>query len=315
MWLFRKWFFRSKSNVVNGTNVNTDISKAVETFLYTLYPHLKPICENTMYQIPGLKQTLTLREERVKICHHMDPQGMAMMKDHVLISAYNRQPFSKKSKYNSVIYVLDRSTGAYVKSIVLPGCPHAGGLAYDRKAKRLWVATKVDGYGALSAISYQTIMDYDFITDHRPITYDFTIVCKELKNVSFVTMDANYLYAGLYHLQGGPIYRYSLDRNRVPNGTFAWLMDEAKMQGLAIYKEYILISSSSGPRTSQLLVYKGNQLMRSIDFPPYMEQIVVYKDVLYILFESGGSAFSKYKKIPHIDWILKVNMKDIIEQC
>ncbi len=62
----------------------------------------------------------------------MCPQGMTFSGDYMLITAYD-----KNSEENSIIYVMDKGSGDYLTTIVLPDKVHAGGVAYD--GYNVWV--------------------------------------------------------------------------------------------------------------------------------------------------------------------------------
>ncbi|WP_432228224.1 hypothetical protein ACQ3MN_07885 [Enterococcus faecalis] len=91
--------------------------------------------DSGMYVVPGLIKTETLKENRVgelETSDGMDPQGVTVTEHYVLISAY-----SHKNGYNSVIYVLDKQTHLYIKTVVSDGSPHVGGIVNDTANKNI----------------------------------------------------------------------------------------------------------------------------------------------------------------------------------
>lgn len=53
----------------------------------------------------------------------MTPQGITVAGKYILITAYDGA-----HKHASVIYVLDKKTGNYIKTVQVKGKPHLGGL-------------------------------------------------------------------------------------------------------------------------------------------------------------------------------------------
>ena len=79
------------------------------------------------YVIPGMKSSLSVdREGRPDTCLEMTPQGLAVTEDYLFISAYCHE-----KEHNSVLYMIDRRTHDFIKTIVLGGQPHAGSVCWD----------------------------------------------------------------------------------------------------------------------------------------------------------------------------------------
>ena len=64
----------------------------------------------------------------------MTPQGITIAGKYILLTAYDGE-----HEHASVVYVLDKKTGKYLKTIQVAGRPHLGGIAYDPVAKNIWV--------------------------------------------------------------------------------------------------------------------------------------------------------------------------------
>ena len=128
-----------KKTVVNGTNTNPvsyndkDFLAKLKTMYPEVYSHFDKSGEQDHYIIPGLEQTQAIVHSgknagKVGISKDMDPQGMAVIEDkYLLISAY-----SKSKKYNSVIWLVDKKTGKYIKTIVLDDIDHQ-----DKRMKKI----------------------------------------------------------------------------------------------------------------------------------------------------------------------------------
>ena len=130
-----------------------------EAFSYFAFDGREKEKEYGTYVIPGLKNTRTLLTEKgatQAMCTSMTPQGLAVTEDYVLVSAY-----CSTYKHNSVIYVIDKETHNFIKEVVLPGQPHAGGLAYDPDHKILWYSSNINGIAQAVSIKMDIIEAYD----------------------------------------------------------------------------------------------------------------------------------------------------------
>ena len=141
-----------------------------------VYSHLDKSGEQDHYIIPGLEQTQAIVHSgknagKVGISKDMDPQGMAVIEDkYLLISAY-----SKSKKYNSVIWLVDKKTGKYIKTIALDDIDHVGALIYDDEHHRLWVAA-VDKQGdaQIEALNLSSIENYDINKSKTFLPFDIS---------------------------------------------------------------------------------------------------------------------------------------------
>ena len=79
-------------------------------------------------------------------------RGITASEDCLFISAY-----CHAHKHNSVIWVLDKASGEFVKEIVLEGRPHVGSLAYDGDHGNLWICAQENGLAMSNCISADTI--------------------------------------------------------------------------------------------------------------------------------------------------------------
>ncbi|MGA9519658.1 MAG: hypothetical protein WBV27_12835, partial [Trichococcus sp.] len=134
--------------------------------------------EENIFIIPGMDATLTLHHEHEEeeICTTMTPQGLAVNKDYLFISAY-----CQTKEHNSVIYVLDKKSGSFIKEIVLDGIPHAGGLAYDNNHELLWVTSEKGDTAQVITLSLKDIEAYDFTDSAEPIAYTDSIELPDIK--------------------------------------------------------------------------------------------------------------------------------------
>ena len=85
----------------------------------------------------------------------MTPQGIAVVSKYILLTAYDGN-----HTHASVIYVLDKKSGKYIKTIQVSGRPHLGGIAYDPVAKNIWVTSKMGKSSALASFSLKEMKAY-----------------------------------------------------------------------------------------------------------------------------------------------------------
>ncbi|EOH93072.1 YncE family protein [Enterococcus pallens] len=278
------------------------------------------------YIIPGLNQTKTLdSKSQVSTSTDMDPQGVAVADRYVFISAY-----SHDHQHFSVIYVLDRQTGGYIKTLVLPGMPHAGGIAYDPKGENLWVASQVElDKSQISAISLKQIEAYNFDESHRPVKYDQNIQFEDFSVTSYITYFDQKLYVGTFKLdREGEVSIYPLDdqgklkkHRTVMDDNRDYYTMPSETQGITFYQNNFLISTSFGSSDSAILLYRNSKhLTQDLDndeykgkikMPPYLEQITANDGQLYILFESASSYYD-YTSAPRVDRVLVADIKTLL---
>ena len=94
-----------------------------------------------------------------------------------------------------------------------------------------------------------------------------------------------------------------------------------KVQGVAYYQEYMLLSQSFGHHDSSLLLFDlqdtvGGFTEKSakmkITFPPYLEQIAVDGDRLLAVFESGAAAY-RHKTSRQMEYVLQLDLKTLLK--
>ncbi|WP_253295778.1 YncE family protein [Enterococcus raffinosus] len=167
------------------------------------YPHFYQAAfsdkkENTdfgMYKIPGLYEakSLNLVTNGIANSRTMTPQGVAVTENYLLISAY-----SHDHQDHSVIYLLDRQTHRYIKTVVLPGRPHLGGIAYDPKHQRVWVTTGGPLAG-LASIDLKELEAYQ-LKKNSVISYHQQLSLREVSHASALTYTSGVLVVGYFTL-------------------------------------------------------------------------------------------------------------------
>ena len=274
-----------------------------EAFSYFAFDGREKEKEYGTYVIPGLKNTRTLLTEKgatQAMCTSMTPQGLAVTEDYVLVSAY-----CSTYKHNSVIYVIDKETHNFIKEVVLPGQPHAGGLAYDPDHKILWYSSNINGIA--QTVSLYGIVRDSFMTFYKGCLY---VGCFEKYNESVIAR---------YGVDAAGNLINTMDEELGMNFEMAVPLDYStiseQVQGIAFYNDKLLISHSFGILPSRLVVYEqsdkrlyvNENSARTYRFPERLEQIVVEGDNLYVMFESCAYAY-RASSVNIVDRVLKLSL-------
>jgi len=267
------------------------------------YPDLYKAFKNTTldtmtFSIPGLFKAQTLEKDSKKLddCYDMTPQGLAVTENYIFISAY-----CYSHEHHSVIFMLDKKEIDPPKTIILKDRTHAGGLVYDENRQCLWVCSAAKSHGRVSAIFKEDILNYP-LSKHEVISYYHNINFPTILQASFITMKENSLFVGTFDkTKEGVAIKTTFEKEEdfANNNNADETIDIPKRaQAMVFYKEYCLISQSFGPVNSKIYVFSNEQLssgklnsktaLKTIKTPPYLEQIAVFDDHLYAIFESGA---------------------------
>lgn len=287
--------------------------------------------------IPGLISTRSYDYQAKKItsASAMTPQGIAVAYNYLLITAYDGQ-----HRHASVIYVLDKKTGKFLKTVRLPGRQHLGGIAYDPKGMQIWLTGSKDGQSALMSFSLAKLIEYvASAKTSDQIVYDHEIPINSIAKASALTYYDDQLFVGYFNKNGhGKVASYKLARsgqykNTITtseissiNESVSWSDPDGttsmnkQIQGLAIYGDKIFLSQSYGSQDSKLYIFPitaVNNLDESnaeqvVRMPPYLEQITVYKGQLLCLFESASSQYAR-QDITVMDRTLSVNINALLD--
>ena len=336
-------FERSRPKVTlakDGTNTNAawQLTKKYQKNLQHNYPFIQKVSHYVTprtwdgydFTVPGLVATKSydFKAKKWDTADSMTPQGLTVAGTYILITAYDGA-----HDHNSVVYVLNKRTGKYIKTIQIAGRPHLGGIAYDPKAKNIWITGSMGQSSALMSFTMSALKKYR-LGSRIPIEYNNKISIPTMERASAVTYYDDQLFVGLFNMYGkGRIAAYTISRsgknkNSITNneiksvtGNVSWSdpAGEASMdkqiQGIAIYNDKIFLSQSYGSGNSRLYVFpvtavnsldeKNASLV--IEMPPYLEQITAYKGQLLCLFESGSKIYAK-RNIVVMDRILSMNI-------
>lgn len=291
------------------------------------------------YVVPGLEATKTqiFREQGTfDMCTSMTPQGLCVTEEYLIISAY-----CHSGTHNSVLYVVDKTTHEYVKTIVLRNKAHVGGLAYDPIHSTVWISGMSGGIPQVNALTLKQIKEYRFAKEYKAVSYSQSYDLYAINRNSFLTYYNNCLYIGYFTDNSASVleeYRIGEDGTLVTQTlndslgtgvssvglTPLALPSDTRVitkqaQGVAFYKDMLLFSHSYGILPSSLSVYKNSiqklleesTMLQKIRFPGKMEQIYVDGDDMYVLFESAAYCY-RYTSLTRIDRVLKVNLKTLL---
>lgn len=323
-----KRYHTEPETTLNATNTNPAIFAQEADQLAELRPYQEVTQQlvkgslPSMTVLPGLLATKTLASGAVAMCTEMTPQGVVATEDYVIVSSYCHH-----HQHNSVLYVLEKTTGTYLKTIILPGKPHVGGLAYDPQQQRLWITGRRKQKAELLALDLQTIEAYQ---GDQPVKVTLRRQLHDIPRASMLTYYEGSLFVGYFSLksegiilqyelkngdlQGDSARKLTLDSADSPIGQ---VQIERRIQGLAFYQDKLLLSQSYGPyNRSKLLVYdniyeKDNFSARNaahvLRLPAHLEQISVEGDDLLLIFESAATPYKGFE-FTTVDRILRMDL-------
>lgn len=284
--------------------------------------------------VPGLMSTQTTKGtfHGVVYCTSMTPQGMALSEDYIFISAY-----CHTHMHNSVIYMLDRRTGKFIKEIPLRSKAHVGGLAYDPVHRNLWVSGGSAGAAKAIAYTIESLENYSLSREKKSIKSKFSFTLATITRNSYMSYSDGYLIIGYFTPQGpSTVQKFKITED---GGLASQLIVEDdeiyesvmadftattsnQIQSVLETDGFVLLSKSYGPFDSQLQMYDNRAFLSSFEehnadciylFPQKMEQICVSDDMLYCLFESAAYAY-RSQPLLRLDRILVFNLGDLLPE-
>ena len=226
--------------------------------------------------------------------YRMCPQAITFAGSYLLMTAYD---YSKEE--NSVIYVMNKSNGKLLTTIVLPDQVHVGGIAYD--GTNVWVSHG----GNVAAIRFSTIKS----AAKNKLAYknvSYTTLCKVNTTASFITYYKGMLWVGqTKETAKSPTYSYTIN-NKTGTPTLKAknkinLPD--RIQGIAFLSDGSLAISRSNlyitsqryyisqidyykPKWSGNKIKKLNKKVNTCQMPTMNEGIAVSGKYIYSCFES-----------------------------
>lgn len=280
--------------------------------------------------MPGTQatRTISVQDGTIDMCTMMTPQGVTVAGKYLITSAYDHDGF-----HNSVLYVQDAKTYKYIKTVVLKGTPHVGGITYDPRNQLVWVCSRRNNQSELVSITMKAIEQYDLEKTQKPVAYHQRALLGSITRASFVTYDDRKLYVGFFNpRRPGNIQHYQLSKKgsligkstvKLGGNIFEVLSSAilrqdilTQVQGMAFYKDYIILSQSFGPGESHLwvfddrnrTVYRASDALAEFDAPSHLEQVATSGDTLWVNFESSARAY-RASSHDHIDRLVHMNLK------
>ena len=290
-----------------------------------------------MYVIPGLLNTTSVTSNEANTivdCKSMTPQGVTVVEGYVLISAYCHD-----HEHNSVLFVLDKDSHKYLKTIVLQDQPHAGGVTYDPKGKNIWVCGRYEDKAEIVAISLANLEKYDLNQKVQPIEYSQRVELPQLKRASVITYWNQAIYVGYFaDHEEGRLETYPVDEDGKMAGKLTKEqrirttidLDKSnekdtvvrELQGITFFKNQFFITQSYGAlKDSKLLrftydaekeVFLDSDVSKISDFPAHAEQISTYQNELFIIFESAAKPYRGIEKV-WVDRVLSADLNKLMD--
>lgn len=284
--------------------------------------------------MPGIEGTKSIDIEtgELGICTSMTPQGVTIAENYLITSAYDHD-----KNHNSVLYIQDLNTHDLLKTIVLDGKPHVGGITYDYDNKNLWVCGHKNNKAEVFSITLEKLLSYD-LDKGESIEYEQRIALSQVNRASYISYDNRSIYVGFFNPRGtGNVERYDLDEK----GNFAGdeIVDKItneltvlgdavfgeetleKIQGMTIYRDYTILSQSYGPKGSKLFIfkndpertlYKEEDAITEFAMPSHLEQISQHDGRLYMVFESAARAY-RHRSDDVLDRVLSIDLESFIK--
>lgn len=283
-----------------------------------MYSDFALLAEETC-PVPGLENTLVAEDS----CSCMTPQGLCVTEDYILISAYcnikkyktELQEYSympvnadrlaaeeNHRKHNSVIYIIDKKTGAYIKNIVLPDTNHVGGLASD--GKNIYIAKSTDAQVSIIPVS---VIEKAIATKSLSVAVEYTYTVDCGCTASFVTFYDNLLWVGVFDEENeGALNGFTVGEKDFTLTQVASVAIPAKANGacfadmngelcLAVNTSYgrkspsyIYLYSVHGYATDAMTLEKTGRSC----VPPTVQNACIYDGRVYHIYESAATCYT-----------------------
>ncbi len=291
-----------------------DIFKSKDDFI--IIPDMIESNKDSIKYYPDLTKLLKKSNIEVPIYENLIPQGLAVVDDYIFITVYDNFGL-----INSKVYVIDL-LGNMINVASLESNSHVGGIAYDKKNNLIWIP---DNDGILNAYNKKDF----FKKSHVFCKYRFEDLSDGLidfndskKNaIDYLTIDGENLFIGSFaKYKKGLVKKYHITNNIELEYINSFEVRE-KIQGITFYGDYMLLSSSYGrKKTSNLYVYKYDENIDdyskkeivSYKLPSMLEQIVVDKDEVYLIFENTAKKY--FDSIDKVGYICVLDAQKVINK-
>jgi hypothetical protein len=212
------------------------------------------------------------------------PQGLGYdpATDRLLTTYYSSPDGDPDRDAGILLSIQDRATGNEVLSAVLAGPDHGGGVAID--GDHVWV-TSSDGYVYLYSLADIQAANGATV---QPQTR-FAVPAS-----AYLTVHGGRLYVGSFDEEDpGSVYSVPLGADGQPSGPPVFeTTAPPRSQGLAVTDDGFVFSTSWGRKNpSELISISRSGEVRRLQAPNMSEGIVIVDGRLYVVYESGASAY------------------------
>lgn len=245
----------------------------------------------------GLISQEDLNKYQLKCLKNYVPQGVAVIKNFVVVSMYHKN-MSKKS----ILLVYKRSTGEYIKKVKLPSIDHVG--AVTNVENRLVVSLN-----NISATDYLGVINYKALKkakNGKVLNYNYKI--KIPGYADFSSYDGKYFWAGRSaNVSNASMYGYKvkIKKKKLTFTKKYSFVVPANTQGMIAIKgnggnrQFILTQSYGRLPDSYIYTYNINvnkvtelgQPATTRLAPSMIQGIAKYKKYVYIGFESAAGKY------------------------
>lgn len=268
--------------------------------------------------IPGMPST---REEDMKEQRILDenqcPQGLCLTKDFILVTAY-----SCDWDVLGALYLFDRSSGEYIATLGMKKNSHLGGVTCD--GENVWICHSDNN--TLERIPYAMLLKIARIKPKKFIDFSKSIEAFKIQNrPSCITFhDGKLWVATQTDFLKSKVVSYRFDGKQMKKKDSYAI--PARVQGIAFAKDgRVLLSTSLGrTKSSYLRVYESlkdldkepNKPEQKVEMPPCSEELEIYGEHVYVLFESAGQKYyegtdGKGSSISPLEKIICIRLKSI----
>lgn len=224
------------------------------------------------------------------------PQGICLTDEFILLTSY-----SEGDDELGELFVFDRENGEYLVTLGMNPKSHLGGITFD--GENIWICN--------SNVCTIERISYDFVTLMAKQNVGEVIDASEMVDTfevsnlpSCITYDCDRLWIATHSIKGDSVlaaYHFNKQKNILME--LNQYNIPKKVQGIAFDEEgRVFLSTSYGRSSSSYLkVYRsifamsentGKPLIQ-VEMPPESEEIALFNDELYVLFESAGEKYYK----------------------
>ncbi|MCM1282193.1 MAG: hypothetical protein NC242_00970 [Roseburia sp.] len=247
------------------------------------------------------------------------PQGICMTDEFAMITSY-----STEDDCMGELMVFDRESGDYLVTLGMDENSHLGGIACD--GSNVWVCNSYEK--SLERISYDFIelMAYENtgeVIDAREVVDTYPV-----KNTpSCITCYGGRLWVATHSaILNSKMYAYHYNSTADELNALSDYRIPSKVQGVAFDESGRVYLSSSYGRDQSSYIFSYSSAVAlgtrpgrpelTVEMPPCSEEIAVYGNTLYVIFESAGEKYlegtdGKGQSLSPIDKLLMIPIAEM----